>query len=190
MQADDARRGFHYKRPGPLDMRMDQTSGETAAEVLARTSVDELTAILAAHADEPHAAQIAAMLKRQAIQTTQALERTVRLGLAAANPELPKAVIKASVRRTFQALRITVNDEFAALDRLLADLPRVLNPGGRVAILTFHSGEDRRVKEAFREGLRAGMYSAISRRVTRSGVAETRANRRAMSAKLRWAIRD
>jgi 16S rRNA (cytosine1402-N4)-methyltransferase len=105
-------------------------------------------------------------------------------------PHLAKPDVKASIRRTFQALRIAVNDEFAALESLLAALPASLAPGGRVVILTFHSGEDRRVKKAFQEGLRAGVYSAIARRVIRSTKAETFSNRRAAPAKLRWATRS
>ena len=94
-----------------------------------------------------------------------------------------------SVRRTFQALRIAVNDEFAALDWLLRSLPQCLTPGGRVVMLTFHSGEDRRVKKAFQAGYRAGVYSAVADEVIRATMEETRANRRASSAKLRWAVR-
>jgi 16S rRNA (cytosine1402-N4)-methyltransferase len=95
-----------------------------------------------------------------------------------------------SVRRTFQALRIAVNDEFAALDTLLQSLPQCLAPGGRVVVLTFHSGEDRRVKKAFRAGHRAGVYSAVADEVVRSTKVETFSNRRAAAAKLRWAVRS
>ena len=97
---------------------------------------------------------------------------------------------KASIRRTFQALRIVVNDEFATLDWLLRSLPECLLPGGRVATLTFHSGEDRRVKKAFQSGHREGVYSAINSEVVRASGEETRANPRASSAKLRWAVRN
>jgi 16S rRNA (cytosine1402-N4)-methyltransferase len=117
------------------------------------------------------------------------VERLVRAGLSAARPELTKADVKMSVRRTFQALRIAVNDEMSALDALLESLPSCLAPGGRVAVLTFHSGEDRRVKKAFRSGRRAGVYSAVADEVVRSGKEETFANRRAAAAKLRWAVR-
>jgi 16S rRNA (cytosine1402-N4)-methyltransferase len=189
MQADQPARGFHYKVPGPLDMRMNTESGETAADLIQRLTADELSALLQSHADEPHASTIAALLKRERITTTQALERTVRLGLAALVPGLAKPQVKMSIRRTFQALRIAVNDEFRALDALLADLPAILAPGGRVVVLTFHSGEDRRVKHAFRAGLQAGVYADIARTVTKSATLETRANRRASSAKLRWAVR-
>jgi 16S rRNA (cytosine1402-N4)-methyltransferase len=124
------------------------------------------------------------------VETTHALERVVRLGLSAAVPDLTKAELKMSVRRTFQALRIAVNDEFPALDLLLASLPQCLAPGGRVVVITFHSGEDRRVKKAFQSGHRSGVYSAVSRQVIRASREEMRANRRASSAKLRWAVRS
>ena len=114
----------------------------------------------------------------------------MRAGLGAALPDLPRGDVKLSVRRTLQALRIAVNAEFEALERLLHALPTCLAPGGRVAILTFHSGEDRRVKKAFQAGHRAGLYSSIAREVIRSTKEETRANRRASSAKLRWAVRS
>jgi 16S rRNA (cytosine1402-N4)-methyltransferase len=103
--------------------------------------------------------------------------------------QLAKPDVKMSIRRTFQALRIAVNDEFSALDALLHSLPDCLAPDGRVVVLTFHSGEDRRVKKAFKAGLRHGVYSSVATEVIRSTVEETRANRRASSAKLRWAVR-
>ena len=189
MQHDSPARGFSYKHPGPLDLRMDPTSGIPAWERLANLDATTLATILEDHADEPHAVLIARLLVEARPRTTHALERIVRLGLTAAMPELPRADVKMSVRRTFQALRILVNDEFAALEALLAALPTCLAPGGRVVVLTFHSGEDRRVKHAFRDGLRAGDYCAIAQAVVRSAKEETFANRRAASAKLRWAVR-
>ena len=189
MQQDAPARGFNFKTVGPLDMRMDPTHGETASALLARLDEDALTRLLEAHADEPRARLIAGILTREPVTTTHALERVVRLGLNAAHPDLARAEVKLSVRRTLQALRIAVNDEFTALDRLLEALPTCLAPGGRVAILTFHSGEDRRVKKAFQAGQRAGVYTSVARDVLRSTMEETRANRRAMSAKLRWAVR-
>jgi len=189
MQHDNPERGFSFRGVGPLDMRMDPSRGETAAELIARLDQDALARLLAENADEPQAALIAGILKRELPVTTHALTRLVRLGLTAALPELPKADVKMSVRRTLQALRITVNDEFAALERLLAAVPQCLAPGGRVAILTFHSGEDRRVKKAFQAGFRSGAYSDIAGQVVRSSKEETFANRRASSAKLRWALR-
>jgi 16S rRNA (cytosine1402-N4)-methyltransferase len=187
MQADAGARGFNYKGVGPLDMRMDPRIGEPASALIVRASEDDLAHMLDAHADEPHAAIIARLLKQPGLATTHATERAVRTGLERAKPHLTKAQIKASVRRTFQALRIAVNGEFAALDALLAALPRCLAPGGRAVFITFHSGEDRRVKKAFQAGHRAGIYARVARTITQSSTAETRANRRAMSAKLRWA---
>lgn len=189
MQHDTPGRGFSYKLPGPLDLRMDPTRGEPASRLLAALTEDVVAGLLTAHADEPHAAAIARLLKEQPVQTTHALERLVRTGLASALPDLPKAEVKMSIRRTFQALRIAVNDEFGALEQLLQALPRCLAPGGRVVVLTFHSGEDRRVKKAFQAGRRAGVYAAVADAVVRSTKAETFANRRAASAKLRWAVR-
>jgi 16S rRNA (cytosine1402-N4)-methyltransferase len=188
MQVETAERGFSYK-PGPLDMRMDPSAGKPAAEVLAALGEESIASLLTENADEPHAQLIAGLLKQTPVTTTHAFERVVRLGLNKALPELPKAEVKMSVRRTFQALRIHVNNEFAALDALLEALPQCLAPGGRVALLTFHSGEDRRVKHAFRAGARARVYSAIADEVIRSGKDETFANRRASAAKLRWAVR-
>ena len=189
MQHDDARRGFSYKVAGPLDMRMDPTRGETASELLARLDEAALAATLTENADEPHAPLIARVLKEKAPVTTNALERVVRTSLNDAHPDLSKAQVKTSVRRTFQALRIAVNDEFTALDALLRSLPEALAAGGRVAVLTFHSGEDRRVKKAFQSGQRHGIFSAVARQVVRSAKSETFANRRAAAAKLRWAVR-
>ena len=136
---------------------MNPLAGEPASALLARLSEAELSGILTANADEPHALFIARLLKQTPVETTHAFERLVRTGLTAAMPQLSKSEVKMSVRRTFQALRIHVNDEFAALDALLQALPACLAPGGRVVILTFHSGEDRRVKKAFQSGVRSGI---------------------------------
>lgn len=189
MQLDNPARGFSYKAPGPLDMRMNPTRGPSAAELLAKLSLDELTNILTDHADEPHAAPLAhAILQAQARQpltTTQDLASVLRT--AAAN--LPPDDIDPLIRRVFQALRIAVNREFESLDAFLRQLPWSLKPGGRVAVLTFHSGEDRRVKAAFRSGLETGLFAAIAPEVLRPSPAEQHANPRSSSAKLRWAVR-
>ena len=189
MQIDNPDRGFSYKEPGPLDMRMNPARGEPASHLLARLREDELAAILTENADEPCAQFIAGLLIRKPVTTTHALENLVRTGLNKAFPKLAKTDVKMSVRRTFQALRIAVNDEFAVLDALLRSLPLCLAPGGRVAVLTFHSGEDRRVKKAFQAGERSGVYSDVANEVIRSTKEETFSNRRASAAKLRWAIR-
>ena len=153
MQFDNPDRGFSYKGVGPLDMRMNPLRGESAAQLIARSTEEQLARLLEENADEPQAELIARLLKQQPLETTHAVERLLRGGLDAALPRLTKADVKMSVRRTFQALRIAVNDEFSALDTLLRVLPGCLAPGGRAAILTFHSGEDRRVKKAFQAGL-------------------------------------
>lgn len=190
MQIDDPLRGFSAKFDGPLDMRMNPNRGVTAAAWLERASgdVEALAAVLQANADEPHAAEIARALAEQrgALMTTRSLALAVRQALGA-GMRAPDA--DASVRRVFQAIRIEVNDEFGALDAFLRQVPRCLRPGGRVAVLTFHSGEDRRVKRAFDQGRREGAYADVSREVVRASAAERRANPRASSAKLRWARR-
>jgi 16S rRNA (cytosine1402-N4)-methyltransferase len=185
MQLDDPARGFSVKLDGPLDMRMNPQRGQPASALLARLRPDDFAGLLREHADEPHAAPLAAALAGREFRTTQALAAAVRAalpGLAATETEL-------ALRRVFQALRIAVNDELAALDQLLRVLPSCLRPGGRAALLTFHSGEDRRVKHAFEAGLRAGEYSEISPEVLRPSAAERHANPRSAAAKLRWARR-
>ncbi len=189
MQFDNPDRGFSYKGVGPLDMRMNPLRGESAAQLIARSSEEDLARLLEENADEPHAHLVARLLKQQPLDTTHALERLLRAGLNSTLPGLAKADVKMSTRRTFQALRIAVNDEFSALDALLRLLPQCLAPGGRVAILTFHSGEDRRVKKAFQAGNREGVFSAVADQVIRSAKKETFVNRRASAAKLRWAVR-
>jgi 16S rRNA (cytosine1402-N4)-methyltransferase len=189
MQLDNPDRGFSYKQPGPLDMRMNPSRGESASQLLSRLTEADLAGLLEDNADEPHARLIARLVVERSPQTTHDLERVVREGLSAALPDLTRPDVKMSVRRTFQALRVAVNDEFAALDWLLRSLPACVSPGGRIAMLTFHSGEDRRVKKAFQAGHRAGVYADVATEVIRAGMEETRANRRASSAKLRWAVR-
>jgi 16S rRNA (cytosine1402-N4)-methyltransferase len=190
MQLDNPARGFSYKVAGPLDMRMNPERGTPASALIARLSTEALARLLDEHADEPHAVLIASLLKAHQPTTTGAAERAVRTGLTDTFPTLSKPDVKLSVRRTFQALRIAVNDEFSALDALLRSLPTCLSPGGRVIMLTFHSGEDRRVKKAFQAGYRAGVYAEVADEVVRPSMEETRANRRASSAKLRWAVRS
>lgn len=188
MQLDTPSRGFDYKRPGPLDMRMDTQGRLTAADLLARLSARDLAALLRAHADEPRADAIAALIAGRGLATTHALERVVRVGLHETCPGLSRAEVKLSVRRTFQALRIAVNGEDAALSALLADLPSCLAPGGRAGIMTFHSGEDEPVEAAFEAGHRAGVYRAVAHAPVKSTVDELRANRRAQAARLRWVV--
>jgi 16S rRNA (cytosine1402-N4)-methyltransferase len=189
MQMENAARGFNYKVPGPLDMRMDPSRGVSASQLIAGATEEEIARVLVDNADEPHAALIARLLKQQPLTTTHAAERIVRMGLNRELPALPKADVKMSVRRTFQALRIAVNDELSSLDALLRVVPQCLAPGGRIVVITFHSGEDRRVKKAFQSGQRDGVFSAVAKEVVRSKKDETYADRRAMAAKLRWAVR-
>ena len=190
MQLDNPDRGFTYKASGPLDMRMNPSRGEPASRLIARLGAAKLMLVLADNADEPLAEPIAAALTSRPIDTTDALARTVREAVRAERPHATADEIAASVRRTFQALRIAVNDEFSALDAFLRQVPSCLAPGGRVAVLTFHSGEDRRVKKAFEAGQRDGVYGRIADEVMRPSAEEVRMNPRAASAKLRWAVRD
>jgi len=189
MQIDNPARGFTFKIEGPLDLRMNPERGQPASTLLASITAAKLEQLLVENADEPHAALLArAILEAQArnpIATTTALAAVIRGALA----PLPRVEPNDTIRRAFQALRIAVNDEFGALDTFLRLLPQCLRPGGRVAILTFHSGEDRRVKHAFKAGLQEGAYAEIARDVLRPGTEELRANPRSASAKLRWARR-
>ena len=186
MQIDDPARGFSVKFDGPLDMRMNPKRGLSAAQWLEKVDATKLTAALRENADEPLAELIAGRLAGRRFQTTMELrseiERVVR--------EEKGVELEPIVRRVFQAIRIEVNEEFSALDTFLRNLPFILNPGGRMAILTFHSGEDRRVKHAFKAGLAEGSYSEICRTVIRASAQEQHANPRSSSAKLRWAIRS
>ena len=188
MQIDDPARGFTFKHDGPLDMRMNPSRGFSAAQWLERIDEERLAAVLVEHSDEPHAERIARALARRRgeITTTLALAEAVRIALP---PRLEGEEAERSVRRVFQALRIEVNDEFGVLDALLRQLPDVLRAGGRVAFLTFHSGEDRRVKKAFERALADGQFAALCDEVVRPGPTERRDNPRAAPAKLRWARR-
>jgi 16S rRNA (cytosine1402-N4)-methyltransferase len=185
MQIDDPSRGFSMKHAGPLDMRMNPTHGQSASAFLRGTDAAMLVHILEENADETHAEQLAAALAGKSFATTLSLASAVRAAL----PRSSDDAADLSVRRVFQALRIAVNEEFSSLDAFLRQLPLCLNPGGRVAILTFHSGEDRRVKKSFAAGQRSNLYSEIADEVIRPSAAERNANPRSASAKLRWARR-
>lgn len=186
MQIDDPGRGFSVKHEGPLDMRMNPQRGQPASRFLQKIDADALTSLLTENADEPHATVLASALAGKVFNTTSSLAAAIRAALPRSKKKDDSDL---SVRRVFQALRIAVNDEFSALDTFLRNLPFCLNPGGRVAILTFHSGEDRRVKKSFEAGLRDGSYSEIAPEVVRPTAAERNSNPRSASAKLRWARR-
>ncbi len=185
MQLDDPARGFSMKHDGALDMRMNPARGQSAASLLQKIGPAKLARLLGENADEPRGELLAAALAGKSFPTSLALAAAIRTAL----PRLPNEEREVSVRRVFQALRIAVNEEFSALETFLRLLPTCLNPAGRVAILTFHSGEDRRVKKSFAAGSEAGVYSEIAREVIRPGAAERAANPRSTSAKLRWARR-
>lgn len=186
MQIDDPARGFSVKLEGPLDMRMDPERGQPASRLLEKVAAGALAELLVENADEPYAGVIATALAGRSFTSTTALAVAIRAVL----PKSAEEARDLSVRRVFQALRIAVNDEFSALEMFLRNLPACLNPGGRVAILTFHSGEDRRVKKAFESGWRDGVYTAISADVIRASPSERHANPRSASCKLRWARAD
>ena len=183
MQLDDPARGFSVKTDGPLDMRMNPQRGFPASALLKNSSPITLAKLFRENADEPRAHELAAVLAGKNFPTTRPFATAIRSAL----PFFGKAELDLTVRRVFQALRIAVNDEFSALDMLLRHLPSCLNPGGRVAILTFHSGEDRRVKKAFEAGGREGIYSEIAPEVIRPSPEERHDNPRSSPAKLRWA---
>ena len=185
MQIDDPARGFTFKAAGPLDMRMNPERGLPAREWLRRVEAENLATCLRENADEPDADEIATRLAGADFADTLALARAIRYAL----PGRREEAVEATIRRVFQAVRIAVNDEFGALDAFLRLLPQALKPGGRIAILTFHSGEDRRVKHALREGRRLGLWENGHDEVILAGPEERRANPRSQPAKLRVAIR-
>lgn len=185
MQLDDPTRGFSVKNDGPLDMRMNPQRGQSAATFLEKISSEKLKAVLEENADEPYADTLSLALAAKKFSSTLELAKAIRKAMT----RIPVTEHDLSIRRTFQALRIAVNDEFSALDTLLRHLPNCLNSGGRVAILTFHSGEDRRVKKAFESGLNSGLYAEIAQEVLRPSKEEQHDNSRSRPAKLRWARR-
>lgn len=196
MQIDNPERGFSYKVDGPLDLRMDPTKGVSAAQRLNELDKDELIGIFMENADEPYAVEIASAVissrkKGKKIQTTTDFRQTIESALS--KVKMPdkerKDAVKKSCARCFQALRIDVNREYEVLYELMDKLPHVLNPGGRVAVLTFHSGEDRLVKQAFKNYQREGLYSEVAKDVIRPSAKECTENPRSKSTKMRWAIR-
>ncbi len=185
MQLDDPGRGFSLKHDGPLDMRMNPNRGQPASVWLEKIRPEQLAALLLKNADEARAPLLAPRLAGQRFSTTRQLADAIRSVLPNAAPN----DVEMTLRRVFQAIRIAVNDEFSALDALLRQAPACLNSGGRIVVLTFHSGEDRRVKSAFAGGIRDGTYSEISTAIIRPSAEECRSNPRSSPAKLRWARR-
>lgn len=194
MQIDNPERGFTYKKEGPLDLRLNPQKGTSAAERLQEVSEEELAGMLLENSDEPYAEEIAALVteklrKGEAIDTTTKLQQAVEEALSFLPEKDRKETVKKSCARVFQALRIDVNSEFEVLYEFMEKLPDALAPGGRVAILTFHSGEDRIVKKSFKELKKAGVYQEIANEVIRPSAEECSRNSRARSTKMRWAIK-
>jgi 16S rRNA (cytosine1402-N4)-methyltransferase len=187
MQFDNPSRGFTFKADGPLDMRMNPQRGISAAEWLSKVKVTKLAEVLQENADEPHAEEIAPQLAGKTFRGTKDLATVLRRLPAVVRMDEERAEL--TIRRVFQAIRIAVNEEFSSLDAFLRSLPACLKSGGRVAVLTFHSGEDRRVKKAFQSGERDGIYAGLSDGVIVAGPDERRDNPRSTPAKLRWAVK-
>jgi len=190
MQFDDPLRGFSFKVDGPLDMRMNPLRGMSASALLSTLDQTKLQAILTDHSDEPNAEKIAKAIlqahSKAPLQTTLALVCAIR----SAGKTLSALESDLAVRRVFQAIRIAVNEEFRSLDQFLKQLPYSMKKGGRITILTFHSGEDRRVKTSFKDGLHNGLYSSIAKDIVRPSPAEMKSNSRSSSAKMRTATRS
>lgn len=194
MQIDNPERGFSYKQEGPLDLRLNPQNGEPASERLQKMNREEIEGMLIDNSDEPYAAEIARAIagrnrKGQKIDTTTKLAELIGETLAFLPEKERKEAVKKSCARVFQALRIDVNSEFEVLEAFLTKLPSCMAPGGRITILTFHSGEDRLVKRAFKEGKKAGIYSEVAEDVIRPSSEECVKNPRAKSTKMRWAVR-
>ena len=194
MQIDNPDRGFSFKKDGPLDLRLNPAAGISAAQRLQDISREELEGMLVENADEPYAVEIAKTISNHIkrggdVSTTAQLRELIEEALAFLPAGERKETAKKSCQRTFQALRIDVNSEFEVLGAFLEKLPHVLASGARVAILTFHSGEDRLVKQSFKQFLRDGVYTEISTDVIRPTAEECSRNSRARSTKMRWAIK-
>ncbi len=194
MQIDDPSRGFSFKHEGPLDLRLDPSHGIPASERLKRVRYQEFVNMLIENSDEPYADQIAHELFHRRkhhilIETTKDLYDVIETALSFLPEKNRKDIVKKSCQRTFQALRIDINNEFGVLTAFLQKLPKILKPGGRAAILTFHSGEDRLVKKSFKNLQREGVYKEVARDVIRPSYEECKRNSRATSTKMRWAIK-
>lgn len=195
MQIDNPDRGFSFKTEGPLDLRLNPSKGVSAAERLKTITQEELQGMLFENSDEPHCEEIAAAIvtaikKGRHIETTSQLRDIIKDALKFLPEKDREDEIKKSCQRSFQALRIDVNNEFEVLYEFLEKLPDALAEGGRVAILTFHSGEDRLVKKSFKRFYKEGLYQEIASEAIRPSAAECGSNSRARCAKLRWAIKS
>jgi len=195
MQIDNPKRGFSFKVDGPLDLRLNQEKGISAAERLDTISREELAGMLYENSDEPYCEELAKAIKDEIhrgnrIDTTTKLREVIEKTLDFLPEKEKKDTVKKTCQRTFQALRIDVNREFEVLYEFMEKLPDALRPGGRVAILTFHSGEDRLVKKALKEGYKAGIYADYSKDVIRPSAQECAQNGRARSTKMRWAVKQ
>ena len=194
MQIDNPKRGFSFKVDGPLDLRLNQETGISAAERLDTITREELAGMLYENSDEPYCEELAKAItdeirRGSRIDTTTKLRRVIEDTLDFLPEKEKKDTIKKTCQRTFQALRIDVNQEFEVLYEFMEKLPGALRPGGRVAILTFHSGEDKLVKQALKEGYKSGIYSDYAKDVIRPSAQECAANGRARSTKMRWAVK-
>lgn len=194
MQIDNPERGFSFKMDGPLDLRLNPNAGISAAERLDNISREELSGMLYENSDEPYCEELAKAItdeirKGNRIDTTTKLRHIIEQTLDFLSEKDKKDIIKKTCQRTFQALRIDVNHEFEVLYEFMEKLPGALKPGGRAAILTFHSGEDKLVKKALKAGYKAGIYSDYSKDVIRPSAQECAQNGRARSTKMRWAVR-
>ena len=195
MQIDNLKRGFSFRADGPLDLRLNQEKGISAVERLDTISREELAGMLYENSDEPYCEELAKAIteeirKGHRIDTTTKLRQVIEqtLSFLPENKE-KKDIIRKTCQRTFQALRIDVNHEFEVLYEFMEKLPGALKPGGRVAILTFHSGEDKLVKKALKAGYREGVYSEYAKDVVRPSAEECAQNGRARSTKMRWAVK-
>lgn len=194
MQIDNPDRGFSFKVDGPLDLRLNPEKGISAAERLAQIDEDELAGMLWENSDEPYAEELAHAIVNERkhgkpIDTTTRLREVIEETLSFLPEKEKKDTVKKTCQRTFQALRIDVNNEFEVLYEFMEKLPGALKPGGRAAILTFHSGEDKLAKKALKQGYKEGVYSEIANDVVRPSAEECAQNGRARSTKMRWAVR-
>ena len=194
MQIDNPERGFSFKVDGPLDLRLNPEKGISAAERLAQIDEGELAGMLWENSDEPYAEELAHAIVTERkhgkpIDTTTRLREVIEETLSFLPEKEKKDTVKKTCQRTFQALRIDVNNEFEVLYEFMEKLPGALKPGGRAAILTFHSGEDKLVKKALKQGYKEGVYSEIANDVVRPSAEECAQNGRARSTKMRWAVR-